>query len=335
VSLIAYSEFVSRVRKQVWPDLDNDGNESHLEPAQLRFPHTTYVQNALITLQTHVECLRQNNVETYTLDDATVNCGVAIFELPDHARIGAVYAYKPLRGCKRLHFEQKSVNAIMCYVDEFATCECTTESDICNAIRTGAETCSDLELCEDWTGEEDDTDFKCEDRIFAVGAGGRLYIAPRIPCGYSLAVHWEGLKYRYADADLITDDPDLLQAVATYVQAMRARTFDRDLQLYNELFGKGPPRNGRDGSAFHVEMIGLAYRCKEERRIRRRVCVEMWDDSALASTNIGAMLNPVPDRDEDGLEFEQCDGSTIIANAILDDDGSPILDDEGNPILYD
>jgi hypothetical protein len=47
------------------------------------------------------------------------------------------------------------------------------------------------------------------------------------------------------------------------------------------------------------------------------------------------MLNPAYDRDQDGLEFERCDGSTIIANAILDDDGSPILDDEGNPILYD
>jgi hypothetical protein len=305
--LIAYSEFVERVKQNVFPDTDNDGNEAHLEPTNLRFPHRTYVQNALITAQTYIECLRGNNVQSYTLDDAMVNCGVGIFELPDHARIGAVYAYKPEKGCTRQHYVQQSVNNIMCFVDQFATCECKEESDICNAVRDGDAVCDNLSLCDDWTGEESDAHFKCEDRIFAVGSGGRLYVAPRIPCGYRLAVHWEGLKYRYADADLISDDPDLLDLVSTYVQAERARTFDRDLPLYRELLGAGPPRRGMGGSAFHQKLAAMAHRCREERRIRTRPCLELWDDSAVSSENIGAQLDPVPTRDESGIEFERCD----------------------------
>lgn len=328
MSLIAYSEFVTRVRKNVWPDVDNDGVESHLEPTQLRFPHSTYIQNALITAQTYVECLRQNNVQTYTLDDATVNCGVAVFTNLDHARVGAVYAYKPNRGCKRLHFTQQSVNKIMCYVDGFASCKCKDEGDICNAVRSGNAVCDNLELCAEWDGEEDDSAFKCDDRIFAVGASGRLYVAPRIPCGYRLAVHWEGIKYRYADADLISDDPDLLDLISTYVQAERARTFDRDLQLYHELLGKGPARNGKDGSAFHTKQAAMAHRCKEERRIRTRPCLEMWDDSAVSSENIGAQLDPVPARDDAGIEFERCDGcpeGQVKLDGVCTDCQTPIV----------
>lgn len=302
--LISYSEFVSRVRKQVFPDTDG-----HLEPINLVFPHTTYVQNALIQAQTYIECLRQNNVQTYTLEDATVNCGVAVYELPDHSRPGAVYAYKPAKGCTRKHYEHGSVNKIMCYVDQFAACSCKDESDICNAVRSGDAVCDNLSLCDDWDAEEgeDDTEWLCADKSFAVGKG-KLYVAPRPPCGYRIAYHWEGIKYRYEDADLISDDPDLLDLVSTYVQAERARTFDRDLPLYKELFGDGPSRNGKQGSAWHEKLAAMAHRCREERRIRTRFCSEMWDDSAVSSENIGANLDPVPDRDEAGLEFERCDG---------------------------
>jgi hypothetical protein len=336
MSLIAYSEFVGRVWKQVFPDTDDSGNEGSLAPTNLRFPHTTYVQNALIQAQTYIECLRMNNVSSFTLDDAMVNCNVATFDLPAHVRVGAVYAYKPALGCRRQHYAQASVNKIMCFVDRFSTCSCTEESDICNAVRSGASVADTLDLCGDITdSEEDDTIFKCSDRIFAIGAGGKLYVAPRFPVGYVLAAHWEGIKYRYADADLITDDPDLLDLVATYVQAERARTSDRDLQLYNELLGKGPARSGRDGSAWHAKMAAMAHRCREERRIRARPCLEMWDDSAVSSENIGAQLNPVPSRSEAGVTWTACDGEEVVANAILDDEGSPVLDDENNPALYD
>lgn len=310
MSLIAYSEFENRVRKNVFPDVDNDGTESHLEPSNLRFPHRTYIQNALIQAQTYVECLRENNVETYTLTDATVNCGVAIFDLPDHARLGAVYAYKPAKGCTRQHYTQRSVNKVMCFVDQFASCKCSDENDICNAVRSGDAVCDNLALCDDWDADdgEDDRPWLCEEKIFAVGRGGKLYVAPRIPCGYRLAVHWEGIKYRYADDDLITDDPDLLDLVSTYVQAERARTFDRDMPLWTELIGKGPGRGGRGASAWHEKLAAMGHRCREERRIRTRACSEMWDDSAIASENIGAQLDPVPGREDGEVVFERCDG---------------------------
>jgi uncharacterized protein YjiK len=320
MSLIAYSEFVNRVRQQVWPDSDG----AHLEPANLAFPHSTYIQNALIQAQTYIECLRENNVEVYELDDATVNCGVAIFDLPEHARIGAVYAYKLELGCRRYHYTQKSVQKIMCFVDQYSECKCTEENDICNAVRSGDAVCDNLASCDDYDPDvgEDATNWKCEDKIFAVGRGGKLYVAPRIPCGWRLAVHWEGIKYRYADTDLITDDPDLLDLVATYVQAERARTFDRDLPLYLELVGKGPSRRGAPGSAWHEKLAAAAHRCREERRIRKRECLEMWDDSAMSSENIGAQLNPVPDRDDEGVEFERCDGcpegQVLIDGACID-----------------
>lgn len=291
MSLITYSEFLSRVRKQVFPDLDSDGHESNLEPTNLTFPHKTFIQNALITAQTYVKCLRQNNVNTYSLDNTlVVNCGVVVIQELDHKRIGAVYAYKPEKGCTRQHYTQVSVNKIMCWVDKFAGCECTEEDDICNSVLDGATICADFE-----EEDESDTDFLCEGtKIFAVGAGGKLYAAPRFPCGYLLSVHWEGIKYTYEDADLITDDPDLLDVVSTYLQAERARTFDRDLQLYNELLGKGPPIGGKNGSAFHTKLIAMAHRCNEETRIRGRACTEMWDDSAVSSENIGPALDPVP-----------------------------------------
>lgn len=308
MSLIPYSTgdyenpgFVERVKKQVFPDF---------QPENLAFPIETFIRNGLIAAQTYVECLRMNNVNVYDADDVMVNCGVAIIAGPEHVRNGAVYAFKPAKGCSRQHYAQKSVNAIMCFVNSYSGCACKTEGDICNKVRSGDEVCSDLAVCLEGTQtEESDRRWLCEDKVFAVGAAGKLYVAPRFPCGYKLAVHHEGIKYQYADADLISDDPDLQDLVATFLEAERARTFDRDMTLWTELMGKGHGRRGTPGSVWHEKLAAMAHRCREERRIRKTVsCPDMWDDSAMSSVNIGANLDPVPAREETGITFERCDG---------------------------
>lgn len=298
--------FVERVKAIVFPDLEEEN---------LIFPHARFVQNALITAQTYVECLRNNNVNFYDKDDVTIGCNVASFDGPSKSRIQAVYAFKPCGQCQRHHYDQKSPAAIMCYVDEYSGCHCRTEGDICNAILSGEQ------YCDQALGASEHT-FQCSDRFFAKGSNGKLYLAPSFPCDYKIAVHWEGIKYLYESADLIADDEDLIDLVSVYLHGERALRFDRDIQLYKELMRR-PERKEDMGGLFWQKLAAMNHRCREERRLRKlNVCDAIFDDMALAS------MIPQAEVDQTECDFEEpvvCEEGQYVLDGVCVDCEDPVV----------
>lgn len=260
--------FVEKVKQYVFPDL---------EPSNLEFPHARFIQNGLIAAQTFVDCLRSNNVNFYGVDDMTVSCKVANFTGPNRARIQSVYAFKLDRKCRRVHYEQKGVGAIGCFGNANGCCVASeSAADIVfQSVMSGTDFCAqeDLVITENA--------FLCGERIWAKGACDRIYLASMFPCDYKVAVHWEGIKQHYADTDLITDDEELLDLIALYLEGERALRLDRDMDKHKELMRK-PAGRGDWGGVFWQRMMDMKHRCREERRLRPNyLCDAFFDDNAL------------------------------------------------------
>ncbi len=118
---------------------------------------------------------------------------------------------------------------------------------------------------------ESDCSFKLSNRYYAIGPNSRLFLAPRFPCGYRIAVHWEGVKRNYSGTDPLPDDVDLLTTVSKYLQAQRALYLDRDTAIYDRIMH---PKNGE----YSIARANMIHRCTNERRVRlRQECLGGFD----------------------------------------------------------
>lgn len=353
MALIAFSTgdsvvnlgFVERVKAVVFPDL---------EPENLHFPHANFIQNGLIIAQTHVACLRSNNVNFYDNDDMIISCDTAYFAGPENARIQAVYAYKVGTVCKRYHFTHSSPQAIACHAEAWGQCY---EQDECGQNLFGTTFCN---------AESEDAATEFEARftcgchlIFAHTQDDRIYIAPRLPCDYALAVHWNGIKRHYENNDLLPSDDDLVDAISLFMQGQRALRIDRDLQLFKEIMRK-PEKYGDWGGSFWQAIANLNHLCREKTRIRKTTnCGDAmsieYDNSALPGfiptpprncetplVTLTVSDQDIDEGDEITLTYSStvpdCDTSvvTVLANGVLletvinNEDGtiavSPVVD---------
>lgn len=255
-STIPYSDFKDQVRAIVFPDG---------EAENLQTTHDAYIQDALINLQTFVPCLKSNHVDFYDKEDCREWCGLDFVYVP-RGVIHAVYAFNPTsRRCRKYFFDPKSTP----YVDEWikqqrcTTCSEQTTPDSplrspdCDTIST-ADT-----YCDEVSDAENDSSFKTTRKYYAVGPDNKLYIMPRFPCGYKIAVHWEGIKRRWNDNDPVPDGMDLINAVSKYVMAQRALYLDGDMGRYDRIMA---PKLGE----FAIGRADMIYRCTRERRIQER-----------------------------------------------------------------
>lgn len=291
--------FVEKVEQYVFPDL---------APSNAAFPIARFIQNGLIAAQTFVECLRSNNVNFYDRDDVTVSCKVATLTGPNRARIQSVYAFKPSQKCKRVHYEQKGVGAIWCYANSHGCCVVSeSAADIVfQSVMTGAAFCDQDDLVITESG------FLCSERIWARGTCDRIYLASMFPCDYKVAVHWEGIKQHYADTDLITDDEELLDVIALYLEGERALRLDRDMDKHKQLMRK-PEGRGDWGGVFWQRLMDMKHRCREERRLRKDyLCDAIFDDNALVDAcalTAGGVV--VPEPDGCGVNQYELDGECV------------------------
>lgn len=254
MSYIPYSEFLTRVRAIVFPDG---------EAENLQTTHDAYVKDALINLQTFVPCLRDNHVDFYGKEDFQEWCN-ADFTYIERGTVVAVYAFKISKRCKKLFYDQKSMSFIDQWMQRQRCVTCSDDEDETDVTRSPAcNTVSDADsYCED-NEDESDCIFKGSRRFYGIGPNQKLFLAPRFPCGYKIAVHWEGIKRKWEDSDPVPDDMDLIMAVARYVQAQRSLYLDRDTPIYDRIMH---PVNGE----FTVARADMIHRCTRERRIRNR-----------------------------------------------------------------
>lgn len=292
--MITFAAFLSQLRSIAWPQG---------EAPNLRSAHNSYVKNSLIELQRYVDCFKVNHVDMFDKTDTIDDCGMAILNGP-RGEIGAVYAFKPECRCDRFVFDHKSTGFLMC---KWEACKCeattlcgTTSGDpYCSTKLTGGQSCQEPYLTE--SSNDADTGFKCTNRYFATGPGGKLYLWPKLPCDYWLAVHWRGIKRQWAATDLIWEDEDLLDLVRLYVQAEAAACEERDAEKHALIEPK-----------YRERFASIAYTCTEETRVRKeRECSEGLDQGDLVRLFVE---NPYDAADEvyhGGINYE---GEVVTPN---------------------
>lgn len=196
------------------------------------------VASGLSDMQTFLPWLRNFNVNFYQKGDINEFCSASIFDGPV-GKITQLFAYKPDVDCAKYHYQKVSTSELDCWMER-QRCLCPAsdppsvniyDSPYCNYVISGDVACASPYL----TSEEDDCRFKSlddDDRIFAVGPDYRIYAAPRFPCGYILAVQWQGIRRKWEDTDLVPIDQQLRDTLVQFVEwrmAKKERQFDASL----------------------------------------------------------------------------------------------------------
>lgn len=243
-----------------------------------------YVVNGLIRTQTYIPCLRDNNVDFFVKAEAKEFCNVDIIHGP-RGKIGAVYVFKPGLDCRKHFYDAVSTTQINCWIEQ-QKCQCDPtvppstnvyDSPYCNYLMDADDACAAPYV----NVPEDDSVFTgCSERIYAKGPDNKLYLAPRFPCGYVVAVHSDGIKRTWRDTDALPDDEDLKHAVAAYAEA---KLLEKD----REFVGARSLMNTYDEL-----MRDMAHRCREERRLPTRRDCSAAADSMLPTINPFSELNP-------------------------------------------
>lgn len=261
MSFIPFSEFRDRVQAIVFPEG---------EAENLVSTHNSYIKDALINLQTFVPCLRDNNVDFYRKDAMQEWCNIDIFN-SQRGSIHAVYAFKPGTECKKFYYDPKSTAFIDQWIERQKCTNCsdtddpdTSRSPSCHERVDADVPCTDPDYAQYGDdGTESDCTWKRSNRYYAIGPNAKTFLAPRIPCDYVVAIHWEGTKTKWADSDPVPDDDALTIAVSKFVQAQRAIFLDHDTQLYDRIMN---PQLGE----YAIARAELIHRCNRERRIASR-----------------------------------------------------------------
>jgi len=231
---------------------------------------------ALVKAQKYIDCLRRIHVSFYTKGHFFEQCGVATMNGP-RGKLNAIYAFKPCdEDCAKYFYRPVTPHFIACWQKENA---CSwedvprgTDGDV-YALAT--DNCITSEALH---GTEDDTCWKVEDKAYSKGNDGQIFLAPRPPCGYVVAVHWEGIRRTWAGTDALIDDPDLLDWVAESIQGENAVVLGRDPALGGDLIRSAAEK-----------FADLMYWCNEERRIQ----IELDCGSGLDTGTLSQMFAPI------------------------------------------
>lgn len=192
------------------------------------------IGNALADIQTLIPWTRGFNVNIYTKSEVEEFCATSVFQGP-LGKISQLFAYKPGRDCKKLHYRRVTTAKIDCWVEAQRCVQCTFDppptniydTPYCNYVVFGEDGCAPPYL----NGTEDDcrfTGLDAEQRIFAVGPDYKVYAAPRFPCGYYLLMQWQGIRRKWDDDHLVMVDQQIREAVVNRIEkkmAMKERNF--------------------------------------------------------------------------------------------------------------
>jgi len=271
--MVTFQSFRTAINTLVFPE----------GQAETRVPlFRNFIVNGLIQLQTYVDSYQLVNVNFYDKDQSFDDCNTSVIQMC-RGQIGAVYAFKPSCRCARLYYNPASLEKLSCLYDQ---CRCAASVSCCSPLTSMAVSAytRNPAYCGDYvdgnTGcmppylamePEDDCQFKMAERVFAIGPNQKLWLHPRYPCGYLLAVHWRGIKRSYLDTDYSLDDDDLKDAIACYVEQQIAKRVDNDQVKAQQLLVD-----------YRMKVGDIIYREENDLKPRAgRVCVEGLDQSEL------------------------------------------------------
>ena len=253
-----FQDFCSRVRAVAFPDGVGETN--------IR-AHTTFIKNALIKAQRYIPCMRKIQVSFYYKPQVYDHCGISTFQGP-RGRINAVYAFKPndpdaAAGsedddalCRKFFYKAVSPQFVTNW-SRLSACRWKDPSTV--DYKPGLDTCYPYD--EDAEDPEEDCNWKIEEKYYARGQVGQIFLAPRFPCGYIVAIHWEGLRRTWEDTDAVPDDEDLIDWAASYMSVEHALRIDHEAAGLHD----------RMAMLERTKFADLMYWCNEERRMAAKL----------------------------------------------------------------
>lgn len=259
----------TKLRRNIWPQG---------EAISLVVPHDKSFVDALIDLQTWVECLQHDNTQIVPQCATYYNCGLTILPAP-RGIIRSVSVIdkinpetheedpdSPDDWCSEIIYTQVDHCHIQSYLNKSQGCCVSIPlffGLLCNKYPFPTPTDEGvptnlpvLNLGYHYPQTSTDSTLRAESGVWAMERG-KIFIAPWIQSTETVVVKVDGIKRTWVDLDLVDDDPLFEKAVEEYVRWEHARKFDRDDADAATAY-----------AAFFEARQMLIHQCREETRVR-------------------------------------------------------------------
>jgi len=271
----------AELKAAVFADVFPTGQASNLVAA-----HNKMVVDALIDLQSVVDCLQQDNTDIVAQCATFYDCGLTVLQAPrgNIKKVSVIDKTDPVTHlenpdlpnnyCSEIPYNQVDSCHVRRYLDARGRTCCgmgwffgldpffcgnafpiPTDEGLAPGLKPlpfgfhYAQTSTDRKTT---NGQG----FRARMGIWAIERG-KIYIAPWIQSTESVIITWDGIKRRWADGDGVDDDPLLQSAVEEYVRWGHADRYDKD-----------EGEAARAAGAFERARIALIHQCREETRVR-------------------------------------------------------------------
>lgn len=273
--MYTFGQFKTAIREVLWPD----GSEA----SNLVTAHNKFFIDALIDLQTWVECLQQDNTSIVPHCATYYKCGLTVLDAPRGAilQVSVIDKIDPDTGeedataaddwCSEIVYTPIDMCHVRSYIDCYGQSCCLgipyffgldpyACQKACYPTPTEAGVPAGLPLLPlgfhyPQTSTDSDNGRALAGR-WAMERG-KIYIAPWIQSTESIIIKWDGIKRIWTDSDPIDEDPLLSEAVTEYVRWQHADKYEHDESEMQ-----------RAVAAFTEARIKLIHQCNEETRLR-------------------------------------------------------------------
>ena len=235
VPKITFGDLKTEIKDLIWP---NGVPENLVKPIDVSF------EDALVDLQTYVDCLQAWHTDVYPQCSTYFQCGLTVFDKPR----GKILRIRAFQGdfCDPVTLNPTTMHYLKCWSRRFMERVTAPANTGMPALPMGfkfADATTDSQwgraLLGLWSMERD-----------------RIYVAPHIQSLESIVVEWDGLKRTFSDSDLWPNDRDFKRTLKLWVQSEFSRDFERDFGAKQQ---------------FKVDYLDaradLMFRCAEERRL--------------------------------------------------------------------
>lgn len=279
MSVYTFGQLKTSIRQIVFPTGEADN---------LVASHDKTFIDAIVDLQTWVQCLQEDHIDVIPQCATLYECGLTVINPAPRGnifRLTAVDKFDPTTYeesatgttdyCRPIEYKQVEPILIRDYLDRsrsrgwclsipwfFAFPYCGCAADDYPPVPTDEGVPEGLPLLPlGYHYPQTSTDSSHGRANWGVWAveHGKLYIAPWIQSTETILIEWDGIKRTWTDADAIDPDPLLAEAVEEYLRWKHADKWDRD---YAEA--------QRAAAAYQVALQKLIYNCRQETRVRYR-----------------------------------------------------------------
>lgn len=295
--MYTWGQLKSDIRQQIFPS----GEAENLVVA-----HDKYFIDAIIDIQTWVECQQQDNTDIRQQCETFYQCGLTVMDAPRgnikqltlidkiNPETKQEDADSPDDWCSAVNYVQVDFVHVKRYMAVSRSCgRCLaigtffglpyrfgrptyptpTDADVPAGLPP-------LDLGFHYPQESTNRNWgRAGAGVWALDRG-KIYIAPWIQTTETAVIKWDGIKRTWGDADPIDPDPLLSAAISDWVRWKNAEIFDRDTEAATLA-----------ANSYTVNLAKLIHQCREETRTRNLEGSKARQASTLGSQTTSLYYN--------------------------------------------